>query len=118
MKQPRQPNVRRAARPEIEFLGPSNALVNFLPLLLKFLRAPLSTFIAISLNSKPRKIYVFATWLILMCFVWCMGLSACPGSPFLTRAEPILGSATRFGRVSGTRQYSVLGRQKPAETEY
>ena len=34
------------------------------------------------------------------------------------RAEPILGSATRFGRISGTRQYSVLGRQKPAETEY
>jgi len=33
-------------------------------------------------------------------------------------AEPILGSATRFGRVSATRQYSVLGRHKPAETEY
>jgi len=35
-----------------------------------------------------------------------------------SRAEPILGSATRFGRVSATWQYSVLGRHKPAETEY
>ena len=34
------------------------------------------------------------------------------------RAEPILGSATRFGRVLAIRQYSVLGRHKPAETEY
>jgi len=34
------------------------------------------------------------------------------------RAEPILGSVTRFGRVSDTRQYSVLGRHKPADTEY
>ena len=34
------------------------------------------------------------------------------------RAETILGSATRFGRASATRQYSVLGRHKPAETEY
>src|SRR6218665_2470150 len=34
-----------------------------------------------------------------------------------TRAEPILGSVTRFGRVSATRQYSVLGRHKPADTE-
>jgi len=31
------------------------------------------------------------------------------------RAEPKIGSATRFGRVSDTRQYSVLGRHKPAE---
>ena len=38
----------------------------------------------------------------------------------LGRAEPIdlLGSATRFGRVSATRQYSVLGHHKPAKTEY
>ena len=35
-----------------------------------------------------------------------------------SRAKPILSSATRFGRVSATRQYSELGRQKPAETEY
>jgi len=35
-----------------------------------------------------------------------------------TRADPILGSVTRFGRVSDTRQYSVLGRHKPADTEY
>src|SRR6218665_4016490 len=35
-----------------------------------------------------------------------------------TRAEPILGSVTRFGRVSDTRQYSVLRRHKPADTEY
>ena len=35
-----------------------------------------------------------------------------------SRAEQMLGSATRFGRVSATRQYSVLGRHKPAETEY
>jgi len=34
------------------------------------------------------------------------------------RAEPILGSATRLDRVSATRQYSVLGRHEPAETEY
>jgi len=34
------------------------------------------------------------------------------------RAEPILGSVTRFGRVPDTRQYSVLGRHKPADTEY
>jgi len=34
------------------------------------------------------------------------------------RAVPILGSATQFGRVSGTRQYSVLGRQKAAKSEY
>ena len=34
------------------------------------------------------------------------------------RAEPILGSVTWFGRVSDTRQYSVLGRHKPADTEY
>jgi len=34
------------------------------------------------------------------------------------RAEPILGLVTRFGRISNTRQYSVLGRHKPAETEY
>jgi len=33
-------------------------------------------------------------------------------------AEPILGSATRFGRVSATWQYSILGRHKPAKTEY
>jgi len=31
------------------------------------------------------------------------------------RAEPIVGSATRFGRVSATRQYSVISRYKPAE---
>jgi len=37
---------------------------------------------------------------------------------FAVRAEPILGSATRFVRVSATRQYSALGRHKPAETEY
>ena len=34
------------------------------------------------------------------------------------RAEPILGSATRFSRVSSTRQYSVFGRHRPAKTEY
>jgi len=34
------------------------------------------------------------------------------------RAEPIIGSVTRFGRVSATQQYSVLGRHKPADTEY
>jgi len=34
------------------------------------------------------------------------------------RKEPILGSATRFSRVSSTRQYSVFGRHRPAETEY
>jgi len=33
------------------------------------------------------------------------------------RAEPILGSVTRFGRVSATRQYLVLGRHKPADTK-
>ena len=33
------------------------------------------------------------------------------------RAEPIFGSATRFSRVSATRQYSVLSHHKPAETE-
>jgi len=32
------------------------------------------------------------------------------------RAEPIIGSATRFGRVSDTLQYSVLSHHKPAET--
>ena len=36
----------------------------------------------------------------------------------IRRAEPILGSATQFGRLSATRQYSVLGRHKPAETDY
>jgi len=36
----------------------------------------------------------------------------------ISRAESILGSTTWFGRVSATRQYSVLGRHKPAETEY
>jgi len=35
-----------------------------------------------------------------------------------SKAEPILGSVTRFGRVSDTRQYSVLGRHKPAHTEH
>jgi len=31
------------------------------------------------------------------------------------RAEPIIGSATRFDRVSATLQYSVIGRYKPAK---
>jgi len=35
-----------------------------------------------------------------------------------SRAEPILSSVTQFGRVSDTRQYSVLGCHKPADTEY
>jgi len=35
-----------------------------------------------------------------------------------SRAELIIGTATRLGRVSNTRQYSVLGRHKPAKTKY
>jgi len=35
----------------------------------------------------------------------------------VTRAELIIGSATRFGRVSDTRQCSEIGRHKLAETE-